>query len=115
MNFLNDSFKYNRVNDVGYLIARIFLNNETHFFTEGKRQLGFLYNDFPNAVLNKDVLKDILHSAIIYALDFDLLTPPFENMKEVTVMEIMEATNSMNIKTGKRLGFRFQADNDQIE
>lgn len=114
-NFLNDSFKYNRVNDVGYLIARIFLNSEMHFFTEGKRQMGFLYNDFSNATLDKNVLKKILHSSIIYALDFDLLTPPFENMKEVTVMEIMEATNSMNIKTGKRLGFRFQADNDQVE
>ncbi len=25
-NFLNDSFKYNRVNDSGYLIARLFIN-----------------------------------------------------------------------------------------
>jgi len=45
-NFLNDSFTYNRVNDSGYVIGRIFVNKDNHYFIEGKRQLGFLYNDF---------------------------------------------------------------------
>ena len=44
-NFLSDSFKYNRERDLGYLVARLFLNKEGHFFVQGKRQLGFLYND----------------------------------------------------------------------
>ena len=39
-NFLNDSFKYNRVHDLGYLIGRIFINHENHFMVQGKRQLG---------------------------------------------------------------------------
>ena len=47
-NFLADSFKYNRLNDVGYLVGRVFLNKDLHYFVEGKRQLGFLYNDFVN-------------------------------------------------------------------
>jgi hypothetical protein len=114
-NFLADSFKYNRVNDVGYMIARIFINNELHYFVEGKRQLGFLYNDLPNAVIDKKTLRNIVESAIIYALDFDLFTPPFDEMQEVSVSQILEASENMRIKTGKRLGFRFQADNDQIE
>jgi len=29
-NFLSDSFKFNRVNDIGYLIARVFTNKENH-------------------------------------------------------------------------------------
>lgn len=114
-NFLADSFKYNRVNDVGYMIARVFINNESHYFVEGKRQLGFLYNDFPNAVMGRQALKNIVESAIIYALDFDLFTPPFEAMQEVSVSQILEASENMRIKTGKRLGFRFQSDSDQIE
>src|ERR1051325_519775 len=114
-NFLADSFKYNRVNDVGYMIARIFINNELHYFVEGKRQLGFSYNDLPNAVIDKKTLRNIVESAIIYALDFDLFTPPFDEMQEVSVSQILEASENMRIKTGKRLGFRFQADNDQIE
>lgn len=114
-NFLSDSFKYSRGGDVGYLIARIFINREKHYFVEGKRQLGFLYNDFVNSVISKEVLKNIVESAILYSLDFDLFTPPFDNVKEISVQEIMEANNRMQIQTGKRLGFRFNADNDQID
>lgn len=114
-NFLSDSFKYNRSNDLGYLIARIFLNSEGHYFVEGKRQLGFLYNDLSNALLNRDELKKIVESAIVYCLSFDLFTPPFEEMKVVTLAQAQEESSMMQIKTGKRLGFRFQADNDQSE
>ncbi|MFH1004089.1 MAG: hypothetical protein V1781_01105 [Bacteroidota bacterium] len=113
-NFLADSFKYNRVTDIGYMIARIFVNNELHYFVEGKRQLGFLYNDFVNAKMDKQALKDIVDSSIIYALDFDLFSPPFDEVKEVSVMEMIEVSQNMCIKTGKRLGFRFQSDSDQI-
>ena len=114
-NFLADSLKYNRVNDVGYMIGRVFVNKELHYFVEGKRQLGFLYNDFPNKEINREALKSIIMSAIIYALDFDLFTPPFESMQEISVSQILEVSENMRIKTGKRLGFRFQADNDQID
>jgi len=114
-NFLSDSFKYNRVNDVGYMIARIFTNKEHHYFVEGKRQLGFLYNDFANKEINRDALRNIVLSSIIYALDFDMFTPPFDEMQEVSVSQVLEASENMRIKTGKRLGFRFQADSDQIE
>ena len=41
-NFLADSFKYNRMNDLGYLIGRVFVNKDMHYFIEGKRELGFL-------------------------------------------------------------------------
>ena len=113
-NFLADSFKYNRVKDVGYLIARVFINKDLHYFVEGKRQLGFLYNDFVNAVIDKQAATNIVESAILYCLNFDLFTPPFENVKEVSVLEIIEASDSMQT-TGKRLGFRFISDADPIE
>ena len=114
-NFLADSFKYNRVSDVGYMIARIFINKEMHYFVEGKRQLGFLYNDFANKKIDTETLKNVVVSTVIYALSFDLFTPPFDEMQEIIVSQILEASENMRIKTGKRLGFRFQADNDQIE
>ncbi|MBU1717600.1 MAG: hypothetical protein KKA07_00865, partial [Bacteroidetes bacterium] len=34
-NFLSDSFKYDRLNDIGYLVARIFINKENHYYIEG--------------------------------------------------------------------------------
>lgn len=114
-NFLADSFKYNRLNDVGYLVGRLFLNKDMHYFVEGKRQLGFLYNDFINEVIDNNKVRNIIESSILYSMDFDLLTPHYDTMKVVSVNEVNEATSAMSIKTGKRLGFKFQADNDNIE
>ncbi len=114
-NFLADSFKYNRINDIGYLVARFFVNKDLHYFVEGKRQLGFLYNDFVNGVVDNEKIRKIIESAILYSMDFDLLTPHYDTMKQVTVNEVIEVTNALNLSTGKRLGFRFNADNDNIE
>lgn len=114
-NFLSDSIRYNRDSDLGYLIARIFINHESHFFAEGKRQLGFLYNNFSTAVFNKAAIADLINSAILYTLDFSPFVPPFDNVKEVSVSVMEEESNKMQIQTGKRLGFRFSADNDEIQ
>lgn len=113
-NFLADSFRYNRVNDVGYLIARIFVNKENHFMVQGKRQLGFLYNDFINSDLSKENIEAIVQSIVLYAINFDLFTPPYDTIKEVSVLEMKELSDNMQIKTGKRLGFKFQADTDDF-
>jgi hypothetical protein len=109
-NFLADSFKYKRTNDVGYMIGRIFVNKENHYFIEGKREIGILYNNFATARLDAKTINQILQSSIRYTLNFDLLTPPYDNMKEVTVEEMQTVLEAMQTRTGKRLGYRFQAD-----
>lgn len=111
-NFLADSFKYNRENDLGYLIARVFVNKENHFFVEGKRQLGFLYNDFATQTFNRSYAGQVVESAILYSLSFDLLTPPYNQVIEVSVNEVNAVSHAAKMKTGKRLGFRFQSDTD---
>lgn len=113
-NFLADSFKYQRLNDLGYLIGRLFVNHEQHFFVEGKRQLAFLYNDFANAVITPEALRQIVESTIVYCLDFDLFTPPFDEVKVISLGQVQEESSLMSLKTGKRLGFRFQADSDSV-
>lgn len=112
-NFLADSFKYNRVNDIGYLVGRCFVNKDNHYFVEGKRQLGFLFNDFINEIINTDKVKEIIKSSILYSMEFDLLTPRYESMSTVSVQEITEVTSIIKLKTGKRLGFKFQHDSDK--
>lgn len=111
-NFLSDSFKYNRINDLGYLIGRIFINKEGHFFVEGRKQMGYLYNDFASAELNDDALFKIIEAAVMFSLDFDPFTPPFEQQGEITVRDVNDASLQSRITTGKRLGFRFQSDNN---
>ena len=114
-NFLADSFKYDRVNDLGYLVGRIFINKDMHYFVEGKRQMGYLYNDFGNSIIDKKSLKEIIDTAIAYSLDFDLLVPPYENMKVITVEQIKDKRKKSQIQTGKRLGFGFRADDVTAE
>lgn len=114
-NFLADSLKYNRINDIGYLVARFFVNNELHYFVEGKKQLGFLYNDFIHETIDSIKIRKIVESTILYSIDFDLLTPPYNTVNEISVMDIIEVTNAANIKTGKRLGFKFQSDINNFE
>jgi len=111
-NFLADSFRFNRLNDLGYLIARIFINKEQHFFVEGKRQLGFLYSDFATLTLEEKTIVKIIDSSILYALDFDLLVPPYEKVKISSVLEILKRNGTMALKTGKRVGFQFKSDTD---
>ncbi|MBK6626151.1 MAG: hypothetical protein IPJ87_18135 [Flavobacteriales bacterium] len=113
-NFLSDSFKYNRERDLGYLVSRLFLNKDGHFFVQGKRQLGFLYNDLAGNRMDREVLKQVIYSTIIYVLDFDLLTPPYDQVNQVTVSELNEINAGLQLTTGKRLGFRFQADVDDL-
>lgn len=114
-NFLSDSFRFNRTNDVGYLIARIFVNREGHFFVEGKKQLGYLYNDFTSTVLEEENIRKIIESAILYSLDFDPFTPPYEKITEISVKEVLEASVQARIATGKRLGFEFESKSGEFE
>ena len=104
-NFLSDSFKYNRLNDLGSLICRIFVNREMKFFIEARGPIGIKYSSFSFEPINKEQLTEIINELIIYAITFDLFAPPYEFVKEVTVNEILEQVVSMNLRTGKRLGF----------
>jgi len=112
-NFLGDSFKYKRINDLGYLIGRVFINKDCHYFIEGKREIGLLYKSFDAARMDTLAAKSIITSAIKYTLNFDLLTPPYEEVKLLTVHQIQATLDNMKIRTGKRLGFKFQADRDE--
>ena len=111
-NFLTDSFKYNRLNDIGYLIGRAFINRDYHYFIEGKREVASMYNNFATERINKTQVRRIIRSAMLYTINFDLLIPPYGNMKEVNVREMQTTLDAMLIKTGKRMGFRFDADEE---
>ena len=109
-NFLSDSFKYKRSEDLGYLVARIFINQEKHYIVEGKRQMGLLENDLSQSISDKNSLRKIVETAINYSLNFDLLVPPYDDVKILAVADIEEKIQNAKIKTGKRLGFQFKSD-----
>lgn len=109
-NFLADSFKYSRLDDLGYLIARIFINHENQYFVEGKRQMGMLFTNYGNEEVSKESLQNIILTAIQYALEFDLLVPPYDTVKIATVGQAEAKIQHSKVITGKRLGFQFNSD-----
>lgn len=109
-NFLADSFKYNRNNDVGYLIARIFVNHENHFFVEGKNQTDETVKDFAIDTISPGILRQIIETAIQFSIEFDLLVPNYEQIKMATVEQMKQKISHSKMATGKRLGFTFSSD-----
>jgi hypothetical protein len=109
-NFLADSFRYSRLDDLGYLIARIFINHEKQYFVEGKRQMGMLFTNYGNEEISKQSLQLIISTAIQYALEFDLLVPPYDTVKIATVGQAEAKIQHSRVITGKRLGFQFNSD-----
>lgn len=109
-NFLADSFKYSRLDDLGYLIARIFINHENQYFVEGKRQMGMLFTNYGNEEFSKESLQKIVYTAINYSLEFDLLVPPYDTVKIASVGQAESKIQHSRLITGKRLGFQFNSD-----
>ena len=109
-NFLSASFKFNRNADEGYLIGRIFINRERCYFVEGKRQTSMRPIAFGRAAITREALVGILETAIAYSLDFDLLTPPYEDAKRVTVDQFNTKMDNSKFVTGKRLDYDFDVE-----
>jgi hypothetical protein len=109
-NFLFDSFRYSRFDDLGYLIARIFINHENRYFVEGKRQMGMSLANYGNEELNNEALENVIATAVQYSLEFDLLVPPYDTVKIATVGQLEAKIQHSRVITGKRLGFQFNSD-----
>lgn len=109
-NFLADSFKYNRNNDLGYLVARLFVNKDNHFFVEGKRQTEEVVKEFAVDTISPGILRQIIETAIQYSIEFDLLVPLYDQIKVATVDQMRQKISHSKMTTGKRLGFSFNSD-----
>ncbi len=109
-NFLSDSFKYNRMGDEGYLVGRIFINRNMDYFVEGKRQVSMQHNNFGTSRIDKSAIQNIVESAVGYALEFDLLVPPYDAIKTVNVDQMNTKIENSKMSTGKRMGYRFNTD-----
>ena len=109
-NFLSDSFKFNRNADEGYMIGRIFINRERCYFVEGKRQTAMRAIAFGRREIDREGLIEVLEAAINYAVNFDLLVPPYELNKRVTVDQFNTKMDNSKFETGKRIGYDFNVD-----
>ena len=109
-NFLADSFKYNRLNDYGYIIARIFVNREGHYFVEGNQDFGSINDDFGVNKLDIGILREIIQYLILNSIEIDLLVPAMKDVQVATVGQMLDKQNTTRMKTGKPMGFRSNSE-----
>jgi hypothetical protein len=102
-NFLSDSFRMRRLNDIGTLMSRFFINGEGHHFAEG---VGPLNLPLTQAEVCADDLRIWLYRLMVTAMDFDLQAAPFQAVQEVSVLALEGIREELRQRTGKRLGFR---------
>lgn len=109
-NFLADSFKYDRDEDGGYLVARVFVNAESAFFVEGKRQRGMGVAQYGERALNAENWRKVVETAFKYAVEENPLVPPYEMVMQTDMATLKQYILTSKTKTAKRMGFGFRAD-----
>lgn len=102
-NFMADSLKYNRLNDPGYLMSRMMINRDSHFYIEGVRQLAFLYPDIAKNMISDDVLQAYIENSILLAIDQDLFAPQFQ---KIQVIPLGQKLANQAMTTGNKVGFQ---------
>lgn len=104
-NFMADSIKFGRLNDPGYLLGRLLINIENHFYLEGVKQL-----DMPNATdmaqneITEESLRVFVESAMVASVNNDLFGPDLDDISKITVKQKLE---NQQVSRGQKLGFVF--------
>ena len=109
-NFMSDSIRYNRVNDPGYLVARILINHENRFLVEGEGRLGFLFNKISSKAIEPADLNAIVQHSLTTAIENDLMAPPFPQVRFITLHQKLEKTSELG--AGQKIGFRMSYENE---
>ena len=108
-NFLADTLTYGRLDDPGYLISRILINRENHFFLEGDRKIVFEFPELKDNPITKDKNRKLVENLVLSALNNDLLAPNFNDIMLISYHQKLEHTSSMG--NPKKIGFDFFAKN----
>lgn len=108
-NFMSDSLKFNRMNDPGYLIARLMINHENRFFIEGEKELKD-FNKISDTPITEEVLKNLVKVCLKMAIENDLVSPAFTQMKSITLSQKKDHTLEMG--GAKKIGFRMSYEDN---
>ena len=103
-NFMSDSIKFNRVNDPGYLLARLLVNHDGRYVVEGEGKLGVVYSHISPAPITEHDLNILVKLALTLAIENDLMAPPYPDVKFITLYQKLEKTQELG--GGQKIGFR---------
>ncbi|MHC2991318.1 hypothetical protein OB13_06865 [Pontibacter sp. HJ8] len=101
-NFMADTIKYNRLDDPGYLVGRMLINIEKHFCIEGVKQLELSYDQIARNVVNDTTLRLIVESAMVAAVNNDLMGQDVSDLEKITLKQKLE---NAQLSSPRKLGF----------
>lgn len=110
-NFMADSIKYQRLNDPGYLVGRLLINIDNHYFLEGVQQLELPDNDMSDNRVTPDGMKLFVESAMIAAVNNDLIAPPLDDIQKISVKQKLE---NQQVSRGSKVGFSFSHEQSHL-
>ncbi|WP_238388054.1 hypothetical protein [Hymenobacter sediminis] len=110
-NFMADSIKYQRMNDPGYLVGRLLVNIDNHYFLEGVQQLELPDNDMSDNKITEEALKLFVESAMIAAVNNDLIAPPLDDIQKINVKQKLE---NQQVSRARKVGFSFSHEQSPI-
>jgi hypothetical protein len=113
-NFLADSFRHERNSDAGYLVSRIFINSENHFFTEGIGKAVYAYEKFADSEITGRAIPKVLRTVIYEALNFEMLVPEYSLVSEIALNDAVRSGGLTGYRTSKRMGFRLSSDPEEF-
>lgn len=105
-NFMADSIRYQRLNDPGYLLGRLLINIDSHYFLEGVQQLELPDNDMTDSAVTPEALRLFVESAMIAAVNNDLIAPPLPEIQRISVKQKLE---NQQVSRGSKVGFSFSS------
>jgi hypothetical protein len=103
-NFMSDSIKFNRVNDPGYLLARLLVNHDGRYIVEGEGKVGIVYSHISPAPITEHDLNVLVKLGLTLAIENDLMAPPYPDVKFITLYQKLEKTQELG--AGQKIGFR---------
>jgi hypothetical protein len=103
-NFMADSIRYQRLSDPGYLLGRLLINIDSHYFLEGVEQLELPDPDMSRSAVTAESLRLFVESAMIAAVNNDLIAPPLPEIQRISVKQKLE---NQQVSRGSKVGFNF--------
>jgi hypothetical protein len=103
-NFMSDSLEFHRINDPGYLLARLLINHDGRYIIEGEGRLGVVFSHISETEITENDLNILVKLALTLAIENDLMAPPYPQVKFITLHQKLEKTQELG--AGQKIGFR---------
>ncbi len=103
-NFMSDSLEFHRINDPGYLLARLLINHEGRYIIEGEGKLGVVFSHISESPITETDLNILVKLALTLAIENDLTALPYPQVKFITLYQKLEKTQELG--AGSKIGFR---------